>query len=66
MINITNMMMISTKLKNFTAATIPTKVTDHCHQLVRITSDCPGELVVGRGVRQLLLGQCSALSRSPW
>ena len=38
----------------------------HCHQLVRITSDCPGELAVGRGVRQLLLGQCSALSRSPW
>lgn len=28
MINITNMMMISTKLKNFTAATIPTKVTE--------------------------------------
>jgi len=28
MINITNMMMISTKLKNITAATIPTKVTE--------------------------------------
>ena len=28
MINITNMMMISTKLKNFTAATILTKVTE--------------------------------------
>jgi len=64
-INIINMRMRirqiqSTKLKEFTTATILTEVTakvnfvTKCVTTKRITSDFPGEQAVGRGVRQPL------------